>query len=50
MDVLARAALISGYTLGPDMFATVQAPRYQADARQPGWLDLIALWPFNVDG
>lgn len=50
MDVLARAASISGYVLSPDMFATVQAPRYQADTGRPGWLDLIALWPFKVDG
>lgn len=49
MDTVARAALIGGYGLGPDMFATVQAPRYQADARRPGWLDLIALWPFEVE-
>ena len=49
MDVLARAAAISGYSFGPDMFATVQAPRYQAETRRPGWLDLIALWPFEVE-
>jgi hypothetical protein len=48
-DVLARAALISGYSLERDMFATVQAPRYQAQTRRTGWLDLIALWPFKVD-
>ncbi len=48
MDVLARVAAISGYALGPEMFATVRAPRYQPDARRPGWLDLIALWPFKV--
>jgi len=50
MDVLARAAMFSGYALSPDMFAMTQAPRYQADARRPDWLDLIALWPFKVDG
>ena len=50
MDVLARAASISGYALSPDMFATVQAPRYQTETRRPGWLDLIALWPFTVVG
>lgn len=49
-DVLARAAAMSGYELSPDMFATADAPRYQADARRPGWLDLIALWPFKLDG
>ena len=48
MDVLARAAAISGYALSPDMFATVQAPRYQVDTGRPGWLDLLVLWPFNV--
>jgi hypothetical protein len=49
IDVLVRAASISGYALSPDKFATVQAQRYQASARRPGWLDLIALWPFKVD-
>jgi hypothetical protein len=49
-DVLARAALMSGYELSPDMFATAQAPRYLTDTRRPGWLDLIALWPFRLDG
>jgi hypothetical protein len=49
MDVLARAASISGYALSPDMFATAQAPRYQTDSRRPGWLDLIVLWPFRVE-
>lgn len=46
--MIASAALMSGYAIGPDMFATVQAPPYQANARRPGWLDLIALWPFKV--
>ena len=50
MDVLGRAAAISGFSFRADMFATVQAPRYQTDARRPGWLDLIALWPFEVVG
>lgn len=49
MDVLGRATAISGYATGPDMFATVQAPRYQTETRRPGWLDLIVLWPFEVD-
>ena len=47
MDVLARAAAISGFSFRADMFATVQAPCYQADNRRPGWLDLVALWPFK---
>jgi hypothetical protein len=48
---LSRAAWWSGYDIsfGLDAFAKVQAPRYQADARRPGALDLIALWPFTVD-
>jgi len=50
MDVLARAASITGYALSPDMFVSVKAPRYQADTRRPGWLDLIALWPFSIVG
>jgi hypothetical protein len=48
-DVLARAAAMSGYELSPDMFATAQAPRYQADTRRPGALDLITLWPFEIE-
>jgi hypothetical protein len=45
--LLARAAArMGGYEISPDVFATVQAPRYQADARWPGALDLIGLWPF----
>lgn len=49
MDVLARAAAISGFSFHADMFATVQTPCYQADNRRPGWLDLVALWPFKVE-
>jgi hypothetical protein len=54
LDVLAGAALISGYEFGSDradLFATVKAPCYRADTRSsPGRLDLIVLWPFKVDG
>jgi hypothetical protein len=46
-DVLARAAAMAGYALGPDMFATVQAPRYETETRRPGYLDITALWPFK---
>lgn len=48
-DVLAKAAAMSGYRNDREMFATAQAPRYQADARWPGAIDLIALWPFKLD-
>jgi hypothetical protein len=48
MDVLTWAASISGYARNRDCFATVQAPCYQPEARRPGWLDMIALWPFEV--
>ena len=40
---------MSGYGISPDVFATVQAPRYQAGARWPGALDLIVLWPFRIE-
>jgi hypothetical protein len=49
-DTMARAAWMSGYSINPDAFATVQTPRYQPEARWPGVLDLVALWPFDIVG
>ena len=45
-DVFARAASISGYSTALNTF--VEAPRYNADIRRPGAIDLITLWPFKL--
>ncbi len=47
-DTLARAASASGYAPDRNSYAMAQAPRYQAETRRPGALDLIALWPFKL--
>lgn len=49
-DTFCRAAWMSCYDVCPDVFETVQAPRYSGGARWPGALDLITLWPFKVTG
>ena len=53
MDTLAYITLNSGYSRraeirAADLFCSVAAPRYRADARRPGAVDLIALWPFRL--
>ncbi len=56
MDTLAYITLNSGYSRhaetfrAADVFCSVAAPRYRADSRRPDALDLIALWPFKVEG
>ena len=47
IDVFSR---IHGHPIEPIAIDEVQAPYYQADARDwPGALDMIALWPFKLD-
>jgi hypothetical protein len=46
-ELFVRAAAISGYALAPALHAMVLAPRYETETRPPGYLDMIALWPFK---
>ena len=50
-DVFASITSLCHYSQGPETFTMLQAPGYQADARDsPGARDIIALWPFKLDG
>jgi hypothetical protein len=54
LDVLAYITSKSGFwrdakiICASEVFCVAKAPRYQADMRGPGTLDLIALWPLET--